>query len=232
MRALITQREQLDSHGTLIDVLESTYVTFFEQLGIELYLLSNFTTKLEILLDSNSFDFIILTGGGSLHSKFYRENHNDFDQQNRDRLEWTLMEYSLKYNIPIFAICRGMEYMNAFLGEKISKLKTLTVYRAIGQEHAIILGDKSKIYVNNYHNDGIFKNDVANGFEIIGLDVENDVVEAFYSPKMKWLGFQWHPERLMNDEFSKNKSKLLVAEFFRSGGVINESYYFSSRTRD
>lgn len=232
MKALITQREQLDSHGMPIDVLESTYVTYFEQLGLDLYQLSNFTSHLDKILKVNSFDFIILTGGGSIPSKFYREGHNDFHQLSRDRLEWKLMEYSLKNNIPILAICRGMEYMNAFLGGKITKFKTLKESRPIGKEHNIILGDGTKISVNNYHNDGVYKNDVAKGLEIIGLDVENDVVEAIYSRKMKWLGFQWHPERLMKDELSKYKCKNLVEEFTRSGGIINESYYSSSGTRD
>ncbi|WP_313163915.1 gamma-glutamyl-gamma-aminobutyrate hydrolase family protein [Sedimentibacter sp.] len=232
MKALITQREQLDSHGVPIDVLESTYVKYFEQLGVDLFQLSNFTKNLDRILDANTFDLIILTGGGSIHSKFYREEHNDLSQLNRDRLEWALMECSLKNSIPILAICRGMEYMNAFLGGKITKFKALKESRLIGKEHDIILGDGTKISVNNYHNDGIFKNDIAKEFEIIGLDVENNVVEAMFSLKMKWLGIQWHPERLMNDEFSKDKCNNLIQEFIRSGGIINESYYFSGRTRD
>lgn len=229
---LITQREQLDSHGVPIDVLESTYVTYFEQLGVNLYQLSNFTKNLDKVLDTNDFDLIILTGGGSIPTKFYREEHNDLLQLNRDRLEWVLMEYSLKSCIPILAICRGMEYMNAFLGGKVTKFKTLKENRPIGKEHDVTLGDGTKISVNNYHNDGVFKNDMAEELEIIGLDVENDVVEAIYSQKMKWLGFQWHPERLMKDEFSKEKCNTIIQEFIRNGGIINESYYFSSGTRD
>lgn len=233
MKALITQREQVDSHGVPIDVLESTYVRYFEQFGVDLFQLSNFTTNLDRILDVNKFDLIVLTGGGSIPGRFYWEEHDDFIQLNRDRLEWKLMEYSLKNNIPILAICRGMEYMNVFLGGKITKFNTsLKESRVIGKEHDIILGDGTKISVNNYHNDGIFKNDLAEGLEVIGLDVENDVVEAIYSQKMKWFGLQWHPERLMKDELSKDRCKTLVQEFIRSGGVINESYYFSSGTRD
>lgn len=232
MKALITQREQLDSHEVPIDLLESTYVTYFERLGLDLFQLSNFTANLDKMLDANKFDLIILTGGGSIPSKFYREEHNDFLQSNRDRLEWVLMKYSSRNSIPILAICRGMEYMNAYFGGKITKFKTLKESRPIGKEHYILLGDGTKISVNNYHNDGVFKNDIAKEFEIIGLDVENDVVEAMYSQKMKWLGLQWHPERLMKDEFSKDKCKTLIQEFIRSGGIINESYYFSGGTRD
>lgn len=232
MKVLITQREQFDSHGVPIDILESTYVTYFEHLGVNLYQLSNFTKKIDEFLDTNDFDLIILTGGGSIPSKFYREAHNDFLQLNRDRLEWILMEYSVKNSIPILAICRGMEYINAFLGGKVTKFKTLNEIRPIGKEHDVTLGDGTRISVNNYHNDGVFRNDMAEELEIVGLDVENDVVEAIYSKKMKWLGLQWHPERLMKDELSKEKCDTLIREFIRSGGFINESYYISSGTRD
>ncbi len=232
MKAIITQREQLDSHGVPVDVLESTYVTYFEHLGVDLFQLSNFTKNLDRVLDTNDFDLIILTGGGSIPSKFYREEHSDLLQLNRDRLEWALMEYSLKNGIPILAICRGMEYMNAFLGGKVTKFKTLKENRTIGKEHDITLGDGTKISVNNYHNDGVLNNDMVEELKIVGLDVKNDVVEAMYSKKMKWLGIQWHPERLMKDEFSKEKCNTIIQEFIRSGGIVNESYCFSSRTRN
>ena len=232
MKALITQREQLDSYGVPIDVLESTYVTYFEHLGVDLFQISNFTANLDEILDANNFDLIILTGGGSIPSRFYKEEHNDFLQLNRDRLEWALMEYSSKNRVPILAICRGMQYMNAFLGGKITKFATPKEGRPIGKEHYITLGDETKISVNNYHNDGGFKNDMAKELELIGLDVENEVVEAIYSDKMNWLGLQWHPERLMRDLFSKDKCNGLIKEFIKSGGIINESYYFSSGTGD
>lgn len=232
MKALITQREQLDSYGVPIDVLESTYVTYFEKLGIDLSQLSNFTINFEKIIAINSLDLIILTGGGSIPSKFYKEKHNDFNQANRDQLEWKLMDYSSRSGVPILGICRGMEYMIAYLGGKITKFATLKESRPVGVEHLVTIGDGTKIYVNNYHNDGIYTKDLAKGLEIIGLDIENDIIEAVYSRKLKWLGLQWHPERLMKDEFSKKKCMSLIQEFIKSGGIINESYYFGSRTRD
>lgn len=232
MKALITQREQINPYEVPIDVLESTYVTYFENLGIDLFVLSNFTVNLNKILDENEFEVIILTGGGSLPTQFYNEIHGDIWQANRDKLEWKLMEYSVEKGIPVLGICRGMEYMNAYLGGKITKLTKLNKNRSIGEEHIIILGDGVEIYVNNYHNDGIYSKDLAKEFKTIGLDKENDIVEAFYSKESKWLGLQWHPERLMKDYFSKMKCTRLIEEFTRSGGIINESYYFSSGARD
>jgi putative glutamine amidotransferase len=230
LKALITQKEQLDSHGILSDNFESSYYIYFEQLGLDLFVLSNFVVNLDRILDLYSFDLIILTGGGSIPNVFYNYEHNDFLQSNRDSLEWKLMEYSFKKNIPIISICRGMQYINAFLGGKISNLNKLKKNRPIGIEHEITLADGTQILVNNYHNDGIFKRDLAEGLKILGLDEENGVIEAIYSVKLKWIGFQFHPERIMRDERSKNKCRDLIHEFIRKGGIINESYYFSSWT--
>lgn len=231
MKALITQREQLDSHGLAIDVLESTYVTYFESLGMDLFQLSNFTMNLDRILADGNFEIIILTGGGSIPNQFYKDGHKGPMQANRDELEWMLMEYSMKNQIPILGTCRGLQYMNGFLGGRLTRLENLKEERPIGKEHSVTLGDGAKIYVNNYHNDGIFRKDVAKEFEVIGLDLENGIVEALYSKDLKWLGIQWHPERLMKDQFSKTKSNKLIEEFIRNGGIISESYYFSSRTR-
>lgn len=232
MKALITQREQIDPYGVSIDVLESTYVTYFESLGIDLFQLSNFTINLEKILEDNNFEIIILTGGGAIPNQFYNGNHNNILQPNRDRLEWLLMEYSKKKEIPILGICRGMEYMNAFLGGGLANLSNLKEKRPIGKEHLISFGDETQICVNNYHNDGIYMNDLAKEYEIIGLDLENNIVEALYSRKLKWIGFQWHPERLMKDLNSKIKCNKLIKEFIGNRGDISESYYLSSRTRN
>ena len=232
LKAVITQREQIDMHGVEIDMLESNYVRYFENLGFELFPLSNFTLNLDKILKNNQFDLIILTGGGSIQSKFYKYGHSDFAQENRDKLEWKLMEYSTKEDIPILAICRGMQYINAYLGGEISKLLNLKEDRPIGKDHSIILSDGTEILVNNYHNDGIYANDLGETFKILGLDIENEVIEAIYSEKMKWLGLQWHPERIMNDIESRDRCKKLIQDFSKNGGIIDEGYYFSSRTRD
>ncbi len=231
MKAIITQRETLDSYGVSIDVLESTYVNYFEKLNLELFILSNFSNNLEKYLYENKFDLIILTGGGSLNSKFYRDSHNDYLQLGRDNLEWKLMEYSLEKNIPILAICRGMQHINAFLGGKITKLKKLKVERPIGVEHPIVLTDGIKIFVNNYHNYGILNKDIAKGYDIVGIDEENGVIEAIYSEERRWLGVQWHPERMMKDKFSREKCNEMIKKFIK-GENIYESDYFSSGTRN
>ena len=66
LHALITQREGHNMYGKSTDVLEAAYVEFYESLGVRLLPVSNFTRNLDEVVDEQ-FDFLIVTGGGTLH---------------------------------------------------------------------------------------------------------------------------------------------------------------------
>ncbi|MCR5260457.1 MAG: gamma-glutamyl-gamma-aminobutyrate hydrolase family protein [Candidatus Gastranaerophilales bacterium] len=197
MKALITQREVTDSYNVKCDMLESTYIPYFESIGINAVPVSNFQTVTDI-----DTDLIILTGGGSIAK----------EQPNRDKTEKELFELAISKNLPILAICRGFQYINYLLGGKISKLDNLKIKRDIGKDHFVSIKNE-KILVNNYHNDGIYTKDLAKGLKILALDEENDTVEAFTSEKYRILAVQWHPERKFSDEKSRGDTKNLIKKF-------------------
>ena len=227
MKAIITQRQGINQYGLPVDTLEATYISYFEDLGLDLTIISNYTKRLDQKL-KGKIDLIILTGGGSINPIYYEEGHKESLQEKRDLIEEELISHGLKESIPILAICRGMQYMNGLMGGKISRLNKLNIPRPIGKDHEILLGEKT-ISVNNYHNDGIYINDLGKNLTIIGLDKANDIVEAFYSMKNKILGLQWHPERNFSCKISKDENDKLIREFILTGGKIDEGYYISSR---
>ena len=231
MRAIITQRQRKDDYGCSIDVLEGAYVEYFENIGVYLTIVSNFTKHVKEMLEEK-IDFIILTGGGDISSKYYRFGLEDFSQKKRDDIEIYLINHSIKNNIPILGICRGMQLLNVYKGGSISKLNNLNVKRYIGQEHPVYFDCNKKIYVNNYHNYGIYIDDLSTNFDLLCIDSENDIVEGFYDESLKWLGVQFHPERTMKDSNSRIYIDCMIRQFFKEGGVIDESYYFSSRSRN
>lgn len=232
MKALITQRETKDDYGVPIDVLESTYVNFFENLGIELTIVSNFHKDIKEMVNQKKYDFVILTGGGAIPSEYYDQTHDDSLQARRDKTEKTIIEHALANKKPILGICRGMEYINGLYGGKSSKCIDLRTTRPIRMDHPVCIGKERIIKVNNYHNDGIYKKNLAEAFKVLALDKENHVVECFYSNDKKILCVQWHPERAFEDDNSLKESTKLILNFFKAGGYINESYYFSSRSRN
>ena len=228
---MITQRESKDRYGVPIDVFESTYIKFFEKIGIQLRTISNFHNDVSNILRNEIYDLIILTGGGAIDSKYYDKPHFDELQENRDKVEKILIDHAIITKTPILAICRGMEYVNGIFGGKLSKLDQMNKKREIGNDHPIVIGNDI-IYVNNYHKDGIYSYNLSKEFQIVALDIDNNVVESFYSKEKKILAVQWHPERNFSHIESNKLSEKLVTSFIINGGFLDEGYYFSGRTRN
>jgi len=237
IRALITQRQSIDKYGSQIDTLEDSYVTFFEKLNILLLPISNNILHSKKIFNNIDFNLIIFTGGGFLPIESYdREtkilygDSNYYQQNKRNQIENNLIQISIKKKIPIIAICRGMQYINAYLGGKISNLSYIKVKRDVSNDHDITVGIyESTILVNSFHDDGIFLRNLSKPLKTIALDKENNIVEAFHSRKLKWLGLQWHPERYFSSSEGSNFTKKLIEQFIFKKGVINESYYIGSR---
>lgn len=214
MIALITQREQKDSHGTSIDVMESDYIRFFEALDVKVWVVSNFTRDVEALFDTMKVDFVILTGGGSIPNEYYGHVANEPQQENRDRVEKTLLEECMKREIPVLGICRGMQFINGYFGGKVEKFSDLPIPRPNGRDHAVYSEFLQKnIMVNNFHNDGIMRDGLADGMKPFAIDSDNGVVEAFCSERKKILALQWHPERRFESVEAKEESRRIIMDF-------------------
>lgn len=210
-RALITQRQQTDRHGAAIDVLEKAYVHYFEQLGYTVIPMPNHTESL------NSYwrlgvDLVVLSGGGDVPGRFCEPQTNEVDSPERDALEEQLLKGAISRKIPVVAICRGMQFINGALGGRVSHLTDLHVARPVGQEHPIVLNGE-EVMVNNYHNDGIYKEHLSKKLTPIGMDVENDVVEVYESKTLRILGVQCHPERAISDGVSRQIIDELIRNF-------------------
>jgi putative glutamine amidotransferase len=104
--------------------------------------------------------------------------------------------------------------------------------RPLGKDHLVTFSSGSKVWVNNFHQDGIYHNDLAKGLKVIAIDEPNKHIEAFYHPELKWLGVIWHPEREIRDKTSRDQVDSMILEFIQQRGVLDESYYLSSRPRD
>ena len=211
MKALITQREAMDAYEELTDVLEARYVAYFAKLGLEVQPVSNFLPE-ELLPDG---DVLILTGGGDLPAEYYREARPAGKQPHRDETERRLIEQFRGQGKRILGICRGMQYINALWGGKISRLDRLTVERPIRVDHPVEVAGEQWI-VNQFHNDGIFFADLAKGLESLAVDRENGVIEAFHARGI--LAFQWHPERPFADKLSGERTAAMIRTFLGLGG--------------
>jgi putative glutamine amidotransferase len=173
---------------------------------------------------ASRFDGFLFTGGHDISPSLYGEETLPFCANTckyRDDFERILFEKALKYKKPIFAICRGFQFMNVMLGgslyQDIESQTAASVKLTHSQEkpynaavhrvkiyrdtplYDLIKADK--IEVNSIHHQAV----KALSDRLMPMAAAPDgIVEAAYMPDEKFaLGVQWHPEFMYeNDESS------------------------------
>jgi putative glutamine amidotransferase len=139
----------------------------------------------------------------------------------RDELETALIERALKVNLPILAICRGIQMLNVAAGgnmyqdiynQKSDLLQHSQRAPRTHLSHFVQTKEKTLIRtisasevfkVNSFHHQAV--KDPAPGF-IISAISSDGVVEAIESQEHKFvLGVQWHPEFLTPLDEVSNK---------------------------
>src|SRR5512142_2927964 len=68
---------------------------------------------------ASSVDGVLLCGGGDLHPGLYGEEaHTTFDpaEEGRDEWEMDLVRQTIRADIPLLAICRGIQVLNVAMG--------------------------------------------------------------------------------------------------------------------
>lgn len=213
---LLSQREQVDQYGEKIDILEAAYITYFTELGYFPITVSNFCKDITPFFNIAGLSAIVLTGGGSVPTAYYDKEYGYAGQENRDRVEMLLIKKALDRHIPVLGICRGMQFINGYMGGKVSQLMFPPGERKNGTDHPVICAGET-LLVNNYHNDGIYKKNLSKVLIPIAEDSEYDVVEAFRSCDNMILGIQWHPERKFTNDDAREKTKIIIERFLSSG---------------
>lgn len=158
---------------------------------------------------------LLLSGGPDIHPERYGQ---DADPEaglklapKLDALEFSVLEHALAQDMPVLAICRGMQLLNvAFGGRLIQDLPghrgrdddpggeplTHQIYVAPGAKSAAIIGSAGFFRVNSYHHQGLMEAHRAPRLMSTAYSVEDGLVEGLESPEHSWvIGLQCHPER-------------------------------------
>lgn len=216
LHALITQREGMNQYGDFTDILESAYIRFYELMGFIPKPVSNHTKNFEKLFDK-PIDLLIVVGGGALNPALYDRPHNEELQPHRDATEEKLIRYCISHGIPIIATCRGMQYINVLLGGRLHYHPDLKVPHPRGTDHEVFMVEENRnIFVNNFHQDCVFFEDLAPCLTPVAIDTENNVVEAYQSEELKILGLQWHPERPFETSLAYEETRKIMMNFMNS----------------
>ena len=141
-----------------------------------------------------------------------------------DDLDFRVLDYALLQDMPVLAICRGMQVLNvAFGGRLIQDLPghrddgsgesrepvTHQIYVAPGAKSAAIIGSAGFFRVNSYHHQGLTEAQRAPRLMSTAYNVDDGLVEGLESPEHSWvIGFQCHPER--QDEVPRSFANLFA----------------------
>ena len=172
-------------HKTYIDFVDHYWINYFKLKKISFFSIPNIINFKENFTQ-NKIKLIILPGGNDIYSK-------DKISKIRLKVEFKLIRYALKNDIPILGICRGMQVINLFFKGKQNRING-----HMRTNHKIYFKKKffsKKIMnVNSFHNFGIPLKKMSNKLNVIALDKDKNV-EIFKHKRKKILGLMWHPER-------------------------------------
>ena len=155
---------------------------------------------------------LMLMGGTDVNPARYGEaaaaQTEDPDDQ-RDQRELALIEEALERDLPILAICRGMQILNVqHGGTLIQHLEPVERHRrqpddqslsahpieiVPGTKLARIAGGKLSREVNSRHHQSIAR--IGQPLIVSATDPQDGVIEAIERPDRRFVvGVQWHPE--------------------------------------
>lgn len=163
-------------------------------------------------------DGLLLTGGGDVCSlEFGEELHPSiqFVDPPRDRMEIEAVKFAARHNVPILAICRGIQVLNIALGggliqdifaefedpvrhwnKDLTASLTHTIEIVPGSLMATLAG-RERIAVNSFHHQAVGQ--VAKGLRVTARSLDG-VIEAIEAEDgSPILGVEFHPEDLTDE---------------------------------
>lgn len=133
-------------------------------------------------------DAILLPGGYDL-SNFWTDDSlkcSGVDIYN-DWLDFYLIYYANKHDIPLLGICRGLQSINVYYNGTLKNVKN-------HQNGSHKLKTKCNTYtVNSFHHQAIKK--IGNDLCAFGHSLDN-VIEIILHESKPIVGFQFHPEKI------------------------------------
>jgi putative glutamine amidotransferase len=169
---------------------------------------------------------LVLSGGTDLDPGLYGQTRHPNTQQpdrERDELERELVLQALHGDLPVLAICRGMQLFNIVHGGTLHQDVDGHSAKELGAHHvqvmpgtmlATITGGGPK-EVNSRHHQTVDR--LGNGLIVSAQATADGTIEAIERPDRRFaLAVQWHPEdRIDSDELDR---RLFLAYAAAVGG--------------
>ncbi len=173
-------------------------------------------------------DGIVLPGGTDVNPALYHEG-NTASRQLDKRLDWfelAVISEAVKYEIPVFGICRGHQLINVFFGGSLiqnvdhcgihdyCKDKSDRVHggRVVHGSFLFEVYGKERIVTNSAHHQAVHR--IGEKLDVAEYS-DDGLIEAVYHTELPIFGVQWHPERMcLNNARDDTEDGLRIFEYF------------------
>ncbi|PKL35557.1 MAG: hypothetical protein CVV44_22415 [Spirochaetae bacterium HGW-Spirochaetae-1] len=228
-----------------IDINEQ-YKTALQKYGAGIIMISVNDTDEDAGRKLSLCNGILIPGGYDIDPSRYGEKHDtrlEAVDTALDSLEFRVLAYARKMNIPVLGICRGEQMINVFYGGTLyqdipSMLRSdnpvphrnqvnlvfykhaTACYHDIVIEKGTLLNDlfgEKVISVNTYHHQAV-KN-TAPGFRVSARSVDGSVEAIENTGKQFVMGVQFHPEKMIDDNPSMHGIFRLFIEKLQTPAV-------------
>jgi putative glutamine amidotransferase len=207
-------------------------------------------SKVDVSVLLDRLDGLLLTGSPSnVHPSYYgaEPSHPDIlHDLERDATTLPLIREAIRRDLPILAICRGIQELNVALGgtlhQRVHEVPGRLNHRSrkdspegpYGPAHEVTLtaggllrslAGRAEVIVNSLHSQGIDRPAARLRVEAVAPDGQ---IEAVRLPEARFVvGVQWHPEsKALGNAFS---SALFSAFAEACGAATARSCLFSTR---
>jgi putative glutamine amidotransferase len=199
-------------------VTEKVLIVYREAADVEPYARALEAVGAEPLLEEarpglkiGSCGGLLLTGGSDVDPSLYGETpspETEPPDPDRDAAEGVLIDEALARDLPLLAICRGLQILNVHLGGSLIQHlptaarhvrrtadKSLPAHRVAIEPGTVLssIAGTETWEVNSRHHQAIAR--LAPGMRVCARDPEDGTIEAVELPRRRFvLAVQWHPE--------------------------------------
>lgn len=214
-----------------VTYLDSRYTGWIEREGMTPLLVSPAFDSASVASLVGLADGFALAGGEDLHPSLYGEApHPRLAAVNgpRDALEIAALRAALDADLPVLALCRGVQVLNVVLGGTLwqdlpSQRPDSASHRQDGAwhttSHAVRVAPESRLAeivgtrafeVNSFHHQAV--RELGTGLQASAWSPDG-VVEAVEARDGWVIGVQWHPERHPDGAPDQHPDRRLFAAF-------------------
>ncbi len=169
---------------------------------------------------------LLLVGGDDINPFRYGETaapETDAPDDERDAVEFDILNQALEKDLPVLAICRGFQLLNIYHGGSLQQHLASTLHDPALKDRAAAAHEvtvepgtllhtaagSTRLRVNSRHHQGVSK--VGSALRVSGKASEDHLIEGLERPDKRFvLAVQWHPE----DQIQAHPEQLSLFQSF------------------